>query len=100
MSKRLNRLLTVLVLAVFVAAGWSMVGHSAWAAARQYLGAGLEFDSWMDPLVAMGGMVLVTVTATRLIERSRRALFPKSVGPSRARVGYRRPVSGQLSTDS
>lgn len=84
MSKRLNRILTVLVLAVFVVVGWSMAGHSAWAAARQYLGAGLEFDSWLDPLVALGGMVLVAVSATRLIERSWRALFPEPVRPVRS----------------
>ncbi len=81
--RRLNRILTVVVCCVFVAAGWSLVSHTARAAAREYLGAGLDFDHWSDPLIVLGAMVLVAVTATKLIERMWKALFPERVRPAR-----------------
>jgi hypothetical protein len=89
--RRCNRILTVVVCGVFVAAGWSLVAHTGWAAARQYLGAGLSFDHWSDPLVVFGAMVLVAVAGTRLIERLWHVLVPQPVRPTRvpARAGNR-----------
>lgn len=89
--RRCNRFLTVLVCGVFVAAGWSLVAHTGWATAREYLGAGLSFDHWSDPLVVFGAMVLVAVGGTRSIERLWHVLVPQSVRPTRvpARAGDR-----------
>lgn len=86
--KRLNRILTVVVGAVLVTAGWAATAHTPWAAARTYLGAGLDLDSWWSPLVVFGALVMVAVSLTRLVERTWKALFPEPVRP--ARVAPRR----------
>lgn len=75
--KRANRMLTIVVFGVFVTVGWSLFSHTEWAAAREYLGAGLDFDSWADPFVVFGAMTAVAVAGTRLVESAWRALFPR-----------------------
>jgi hypothetical protein len=90
--RRANRILTVVVFGVFVTVGWSLLSHTGWAAAREYLGAGLDFDSWSDPLVVLAAMTVVAVAGTRLIEAAWNALFPKPVRQTAQRAGGR-PVS-------
>lgn len=87
MTKRINRILTVLVFSVFVAAGWSILGHTAWAASRDYLSAGLRFETPADPIIALGGFVLVAIAVTRLVE----SLWAR-IAPKPARVPQRVPA--------
>jgi hypothetical protein len=91
MTRRLNRILTIATAAVLITAVWSVVGHTAWAATRDYLSAGLQFDSWIDPLVLLGGLVTLSVVGVRLVERGWTL-----VGGGRAR----RPPARVLSPES
>lgn len=84
--KRVNRILTIVVFGVFITVGWSLLARTEWAAVREYLGAGLDFDSWSDPLVVFGAMIVVAVAGTRLVESAWKALFPK---PEKARIPAR-----------
>lgn len=94
MTRRINRILTIVTAAVLVTAGWSVAGHTAWAATRDYLSAGLKFDSWVDPLVVLGGMTLVAWAGVRLVERAWSVVAPER------RPARRAPARGVLSQES
>jgi hypothetical protein len=94
MTRRLNRILTIVTAAVLVTAGWSVVGHTAWAATRDYLSAGLQLDSWAEPLLVFGGMLTLSVTVTRVLERASSLVTRDRARPQRVRASS--PVRTEL----
>ena len=89
--KTLNRVLTVLIVALGGVLVWAAIAQTDWAASRSLLGVGELYENPLSPLIKVAGVFLVAITATKLV-RSGAATFGERVlgRDPKARIPVRR----------
>jgi len=81
--KTLNRTLTVLIFAVALALTLALIAQTGWGTTRSVPGVGEGFDGPLEPLIEITGTMLVTISATLLIQRAWSQLRPRPQRPPR-----------------
>lgn len=76
MKRRLDRVLTIVVAAVFVVVGWSIASHTGWGAMRDFLAAGPGYTRWWEPLLDLTGAGGVAWCVSSLVSLAHRRLRP------------------------